>query len=409
MWRAFQTGLSGIRNHQLRLDVIGSNIANINTVGFKASRTLFEDMFSTSLASASHVAGSNQAALEIGNGARVRGVEALFTQGTLEETGRPLDLSIVGDALFMLRDGGRVVYSRAGNFEIDPTGRLVLGGTHYVLQGATAGSDGTLGAGIGDIVIDPGARAPAEATSELAISGNLDAAATAGTERAMTVSVHDPAGNSHALRFTFTKSGDGSWTWTAGGPGDLIAAGTSGRVTFDADGNLAGFTYDQGGGGIQLTPSGAPAFSVHLAAADGGRLTAHAGPSTTAMIAADGRAAADLVGLAVDGDGLIQGIYGNGATIPAGRIALATIANPAGLARIEGNAYAETPASGRATAGFMDAAAGQAIAAGTLERSNVDLSTQFADMITTQRGFQANARAMTVADDMLALLTSLLR
>lgn len=409
MWRAFQTGLTGLRNHQLRLDVIGNNVANVNTVGFKAGRTLFADIFSSCLAGSSHGAGSNQAALEIGNGSRVKSVEPLFTQGVLEDTGRPLDLAIVGDALFMLRDGDRVVYSRAGNFEIDPTGRLVLGGTRYVLQGATAGSDGTLGTGIGDIVLDPGARAPAAATTELAISGNLDAAAAAGTERAMTVSVYDPAGNSHALRFTFTRSGDGSWTWAANGDSDLISAGTGGRVTFDAGGNLAGFTYDSGGGGIQLTPAGAPAFSVRLAAPDGGRLTALAGPSTAAMIAADGRTAADLVNLSVDADGLIQGIYGNGATIPAGRIALATIANPAGLARIEGNAFAGTAAAGSATPGFMDATGGRAIAAGTLERSNVDLSAQFTDMITTQRGFQANARAMTVADDMLALLTSLLR
>ncbi len=413
MLRALLSGMSGLRSHQLRMDVIGDNIANANTVGFKASRVTFENGFAQLLAAATagDAGSGGTAPRQVGSGVRVGAVDPRFTQGSLEATGRPLDLAIQGDAFFVLGDGGKTVYSRAGNFGVDGAGRLVLGGTGYVLQGMAADASGNVTGAAGDLVLPLDQPSPPRKTTQVTVTGDLDASAEAGTTHAMNVTVYDGAGRPYDLTLTFTAQGDGSWTWDAKGDEGSGVDVTGGTVNFDPDGVMTSLTYPGGGKGLSLSPpdGGEVTFEIVAGGSGGQGFTSTAGNSTAAVSAQDGRQAGALTNLTIGNDGTVQGIYDNGETRTLCRIALATFANPAGLSRQGGNVFAASADSGEAVVGAPGEIAGSALISGALEGSNVDISQEFTDMIVTQRGFQASARVVTIADQLLGELINLRR
>jgi flagellar hook protein FlgE len=416
MMRALFAGVSGLRNHQTRMDVIGNNIANVNTVGFKGSRVTFKEAFFQMLSGASRsqqgLGGLNP--MQIGTGVNLGSIDTLFTQGSLETTGQPLDLAIQGTALFVLGDGSRQYYTRAGDFQLDADGRMLSPSSGYVVQGIMADASGDLSgtAAIGDIRIQLGQRSAAQPTSAITLLGNLDDGAAVGDTHSMGITVYDPAGGSHQLRMLFTKTGAGAWSWTATLDGTDVPSTTPGTVTFNADGTLASFTYPDGASALSLTTAGGATFDVTVDAGTIGGIDGLAGfanASNAVVSSQDGYQAGDLVNISVDARGVITGYFSNGVTRSLAQIALATFSNPGGLVHNGDNNYSESANSGSPVIGFAGGTTSSTLTPGTLEASNVDISQEFTDMIIAQRGYQANARVISTADEMLNELVNLRR
>lgn len=416
MMRALFAGVSGLKNHQTAMDVIGNNIANVNTVGFKASRVTFKEAFVQVLEGAarpgSSVGGKNP--LQIGSGMNLGTIDQLFTQGALESTGQTLDLAIQGESMFVVNNGNGRAYTRAGNFQLDAQGRLVSGSTGYAVQGIMADAAGNLSAnsGVGDIIIPLTQATPAQATSQVTLSGNLDQSAAVGTTQTMNITVYDQAGGQHDLQVVFTNTGPGAWDWTASSATAPVTPAGNGTVTFNPDGSLSGFTYPAGGSAITLTPPSGGAFDIAfgtgtVGAFDG--LTGFANTSNAVASGQNGYSSGQLSGLTVDSRGVITGSFSNGITRPLAQVALATFNNPAGLNRVGDTMWEESANSGLPVIGFAGTTSDSSLTAGALESSNVDISQQFTNMIIAQRGFQANARVITAADEMLTELVNIRR
>ncbi len=686
--RALFAGVSGLRNHQVRLDVIGNNIANVNTVAFKGSRVTFEEAFAQLVQGASrppgNLGGINP--IQVGLGMNIGSIDQNFTQGNLEATGVTTDLAIQGEGFFVVSDGNREFYSRAGNFQLDADGRMVSPTNGFVLQGILADQDGTLtsGSAVGDIILPFGQKSPAQETTEIMLAGNLDARAeplgtilgtgervysieqtasgsdvaglfargnvdseilgmaansttvtigdgtttqtytytdvdtgvgdlafhslndlvaevnndfatlsavlndttgaldfTAGgapitlnvsssnsglsaafssingalaaaatvssdefshvasttdlltnlrdsqgiglglaagqtilidgnvggtgmTQGSVTVGAgstyndlvqeiddtlgitntenvtinsdtgamrivgdgglmnelsginiresggaaagfngifdsrpgnyveqqvatdvthqtaitsFDSMGNPHVVTVTFTKDPTQAnrWVWEAGVPAPAIATGgMAGAVTFDAEGRLETFSYDGGASAFQFDPNtGATApLAIELDAGtlgDINGLSQFASTSNAVAAGQDGYTMGNLQDIQIDNLGIVTGFFTNGVSQTLGQIALASFNNATGLLRRGDNMYEESANSGAAVIGFSGTSNQSSITPGALESSNVDLSQEFTSMITAQRGFQANARVITTADEMLSELVNLKR
>ncbi len=417
MMRALFAGVSGLRNHQTKMDVIGNNIANVNTTAFKSSRVTFKEAFVQLLQGASRPPGNTGGInpIQIGTGMNVASIDQLFTQGSLETTGQPLDLAIQGDALFTLSDGPRQVYTRAGNFQLDAQGHLIAPSSGFVVQGINADALGNFStaAAIGPIQLRLGDKAPAKATDAVSLSGNLDANAAIGATHQMGITVYDSTGSPHNLQITFTKTATGTWDWAATCATATVTPAGNGTIAFSNTGSLSSFTYPGGGTGITLTPTtGGAAFTVAInpGAINGiDGLASFSNPSNAVISSQNGYQAGSLQSISVDGKGVISGYFTNGVTRSLAQVALAQFTNPSGLLRSGDNTYLESANSGGPVVGFAGGTISSAITPGALEGSNVDISQEFTNMIVAQRGFQANAKVITTSDEMLQELVNLKR
>jgi flagellar hook protein FlgE len=416
MIRALLAGVAGLRNHQTRMDVIGNNISNVNTVGFKSSRLTFREAFAQTIRDASRPlddqGGINP--MQIGMGMNLGSIDQLFSQGSLESTGQPFDMAIQGDGMFVLRDGEQTLYTRAGNFQLDGMGRLVSAGTGFLVQGSYADVDGnfTSGSTIEDIQVSAGTKAPPKPTDLIALRGNLTSGATVGDVKTMGITVYDSLGTAHSLNLTFTNTGAGTWDWSATCDTAPVTPSGNGTVTFNDDGSLQEFTYPGSGTALTLTPTvGAPFdLQVNAGTVDGiDGLCGFANPSNALVESQNGYQAGELINVSVDSRGVVSGQFSNGVTRPLARIALASFNNPSGLMRSGESVYEESPNAGPAIIGFVGESTAATITPGALESSNVDISQEFSNMIIAQRGFQANARVITAADEMLNELVNLKR
>jgi len=415
MMRSLYAGVSGLRNHQVNMDVIGNNIANVNTVGFKASRVTFQEGFAQLLQGASRPPGdANSVAggvnpMQVGLGMVVGSVDLLFTQGNLESTGISTDLAIQGDSFFVVSDGSQSFYTRAGNFQVDANGRLVTSTNGFVVQGRVA-EDGVLTDVVRDIRLPFGQRAPAQASSVLSLAGNLNAEAEVGDVRQTTITVYDAMGVRDELTITFTRTGATSWDYEVEMANGTAVSGASGTLTFDGTGRLADpvpdipFVYapDSGAAEVEITLDFGSAGTI-------GGLSQFAAPSTAVIRQQDGYTMGDLQRFSIDQAGVVSGAFSNGVTLVLGQISLATFNNPSGLVRAGDNLYQITPNSGNAVLGFAGEGSQSFITSGALEMSNVDLAQEFTNMIRAQRGFQSNARVISTSDEMLQELVSLKR
>jgi flagellar hook protein FlgE len=390
MLRSLYSGIAGLRAHQTMLDVTGNNIANVNTVGFKGSATVFQD----TLSQITHGAGGAQAGLggtnpaQVGLGVQVAGITTNFSQGSAQATGKATDLMISGDGFFVTRSGNQSVYTRAGSFDFDAQGRLTTTDGKLV-QGysATNGVVNT-GGGLSDIMLPVGATSPALATTSAKVGGNLPGDAATGAAVTRDVDVYDAQGTKRTLTLNFTKTAAG---WDVAGSDGTGATGTT---------SLA-FTNGQQTTASSLTVGG---ITVDLSKATG-----YASLSTAAISDVDGRQAGTLNGYTISADGTLVGSFSNGQSSALGRIALATFTNPAGLEKVGNSGYVATANSGAIAVGAPGDPGRGALAGGTLEMSNVDLSQEFTNLIVAQRGFQANARIITTSDEVLQELTNLKR
>ena len=417
MMRSLFAGVSGLRNHQTKMDVIGNNIANVNTTAFKSSRVTFKEAFVQLLQGASRPPGNTGGInpIQIGTGMNVASIDQLFTQGSLESTGQPLDLAISGDALFTLSDGPRRVYTRAGNFQLDAQGHLIAPSSGFVVQGINADAMGNFstGAAIGPVQLRLGDKSPAKATDLVSLSGNLDSNAATGATHNTSITVFDSTGGPQVLQIQFTKTATGAWDWTASSATAAVTPAGNGTVTFSPTGTMSTFTYPAGGSSITMTPAnGAAPLTVAVNAGtingfDG--LASFSNPSNAVINNQNGYQAGSLQSLSVDPKGVISGYFTNGVTRSLAQVALAQFTNPSGLLRSGDNTYLESANSGNAVVGFAGGTITSSITPGALEGSNVDISQEFTNMIIAQRGFQANARVITTSDEMLQELVNLKR
>lgn len=411
--RAMFAGVSGLRNHQVRMDVIANNIANVNTVGFKGSRVTFEEAFSQLLQGPSQPRtgggsfGTN--AMSVGLGMNLASVDVNFSQGSLQNTGINTDLAIQGNSWFVVGDGVQNYFTRAGNFQIDGIGRFVSANNGFVVQGRTA-TNGVLGQTITDIQIPLRSRADAQPTTNVDIVGNLDAGAVVGTVKQTLIVVYDSLGDAHDLLIDFTKTANpNEWTFAITTSDGTPVSGDTGTMTFDTLGAIIAPPNTT----LVWTPTNfATSETVNIqfgsvGGTDG--LSQFASPSTAVISQQDGFPMGELERIFVDETGTITGSFTNGINLTLAQVALADFANSRGLLQAGDNMFSSSANSGPPVLGFVGLGSQSSITAGALEMSNVDLASEFTDMIVTQRGFQSNARVISTSDEMLQELVALRR
>ena len=402
-------GISGLNANATAMTVIGDNIANVNTTAFKANRPSFSNILSESLAGSS---GDN-----IGRGVEFWGTSPYWSQGSLENTSSPTDLSINGKGFFLVNDTSGITYfTRAGEFYFNQDGDMVNPDAMKV-QGYEILPSGSLG-NLMDISV-PGQRlSPPQATTNFSIDVNLDARAAIGDTYSTSLSTYDTLGNAIPITITFTNTGSSTWSAAASipasaGPGVTINGGPSIPVTFDANGILTAPAADAT---LSLTlTNGATTpqtitWDLYDALGNNnGDLTGYAAASTTTFQLQDGYPSGVLRSITVDEDGIITGSYSNGQLTPLFKIALADFPSYYGLTKLGENLYGESLASGQPMPGVAGDGRLGNISPSTLEMSNVDLAQEFVKMITTQRAFQANSRVITTSDEILAELINIKR
>ncbi len=413
MLRSMFSAISGLRAHQTKLDVTGNNIANVNTVGFKSSQTVFEDTLSQVIRNGSaptgQTGGTNPA--QVGLGVKVAGITTNFGQGSTQNTGRSTDFMISGDGFFVTSSGNETLFTRAGSFDYDGVGNLVTP-DGAKLQGWMA-QDGAVdvNSAIGDLTIPFGQVMAPTRTREGMVVGNLSTSSTAANPLATPpvaatsvqtqITAYDSLGTAHQIALTFTKAGDNQWDVAASEGG--VPVGGAQRLAFDPSTGLpvSGTTFtvpvagaNWPGGGIAIDLNG---------------MTEFGGKTSLTPDDVDGNAMGTLQSISLSNDGTIMGVYSNSLREPIGKLALATFANPSGLSKAGSTSYRVGDNSGQAVIGEAGTGGRGSLTAGALEMSNVDLAEEFTGLIVAQRGFQANSRVITSSDEILQDLVNLKR
>lgn len=428
------SGISGLRNFQTKLDVIGNNIANVSTAGFKKGRVTFKDAMNQTIsgASASTENRGGKNAMQIGLGSSLATIDTIHTGSSIQTTNRPEDLAIQGDGYFVVKEGNQQYYTRAGNLYLDDNGTLINGDGLKVQAYKYAADGKTLTNTYGDITINVNAVLPATPTSEIALSGNLDIDAIVGTVVTEQIKVIDEKGNAHVVDVQYLKTEANKWSAYFGGvtkkeledavkdDGTIdgsklpkeskpleIEFGTDGKIETPDPSTpvndievIIGKETDESGTETPIKLKSNPNISVKDLTEGKGGITVSSSPN--------GYLEGKLESFSIGALGEINGVYSNGEISTLGRIAIAKFSNTSGLNKAGGNLFQETINSG--TANIAAAGEGRGtVASGALEMSNVDLSEEFTEMITAQRGFQANTRIITTSDEILQELVNLKR
>ena len=467
MMRSLYSGVAGLQNHQIRMDVIGNNIANVNTIGFKKGRVNFQDIISQTMAGAARpteeVGGVNPR--QVGLGMNVATIDTLFVQGAFQTTGVNSDIAIEGNGFFVLKNGENLMYTRAGAFGLDEDGTLVNPANGMRVQGWMAEEiDGEIvlqtARDVEDLIIPVGSKDLPKATSLVELRCNLDKrlevitpdmsdAAAANNTWTLNKTIYDGMGIQHELRMNFTKVAGEENQWQAEvlvdpSSEDFTQADVNPVLGLDEEGDYAGNTFiiefdnngaisrviDETGAEFnedELTinldfnvmeareeVAGEPVtqnvtIKLGTVGSSDDSMTQSADESSSKAFRQDGYGMGYLETYRIDDSGQITGVYSNGAHRVIGQIAMASFTNPGGLEKAGESTYIETNNSGDADIGTSRVAGKGKMIAGALEMSNVDLAEQFTDMIVTQRGFQANSRSITTSDQMLQELLTLKR
>ena len=408
MSRSLFSGVSGLTSFQKWMDVIGNNIANAATPGFKTSVVVFTDILNQTLSAGAAPNGNRGGInpMQMGLGVTVGSITPVFLQGSLQTTNRNTDLAIQGDGFFMVSDGTGLFFTRAGAFNLDANGDLVETVTGFKVQGQN-----------GDIRIGLGQQGAAALTESAQLKGNLDFLAPDGTTYPLTFTFVDSVGATHNLTVTFTKNfaaAPGQWDWEAtSSDGTILNITTpTGSITFDENGAIAsGQSQDIG---VEFVPnSGVTSpqpITLDFGTVDNNTpLTGFASPSSVALSNQDGLVSGTLTSFAVGADGAIIGFFSNGTAETLDQVLLATFNNPGGLLKVGQNHFQESAVSGVANIGVPGVGGRGIITPGNLEASNVDLASEFTSMILAQTGFSANARTISVSNEMLQTVINISR
>ncbi len=420
---ALSSGTTGLQAAAMDLSVVGDNIANANTVGFKGSRAAFEDALTQTV-----IGGSG----EIGLGARLQSVQKVLIQGAINSTGIATDLALQGNGYFVVNGNhnGQTAnfYTRAGEFTVDQSGYLVnLEGLR--VQGFPADSAGNLSGLPGDLLVGTASAQP-RATQNLTVKANLQADApvqtfdptdpSATSDFSTSMTIYDNLGMAHQTQVFFSRTAAGTWDWNAmtdaallNPPGTGLQVIANGTLSFNANGTLQAVTQSS-----NFIPEGATAaqpltFNFGDDMASGGTglagVTQFAAPSASTFIGQDGFGSGQLTSLQIDSQGNIAGVFTNGQTRVLGQVAVAGFSAPDQLQSIGSNLFAQSQASGQPVIGAPGAGGRASLVSGSLEQSNVDLAEQFVQLIAAQRAFEANSKSITTADQLLSELIQMKR
>lgn len=405
-------GISGLMAHGDAISVVGDNIANASTVGYKRNRASFSDLL-----------GGELGAQRLGGGVRLAGTQTMYTQGAITQSGSNMDVAISGGGMFVVKGnhGGNPgqFYTRDGRFQMDNQGYMV--DQHGLrLQGYTIAPDGTRQTSITDLQLG-GKTSPAVATTTAALNAHLDSNAVPPTvafnantpasyNYQTSQTVYDSLGNSHKVDMYYRNNGAGAWEYHAIVDGGELQGGVAGTKTEIGTGTL---TFDTSG---KLTAQTGSITASFLNAAGGQAIaldftgsTSDAGASSMIASDIDGRASGQLVDVSIGDDGKITGVFTNGERFELAQIALANFASEEGLQRVGDSLLTATDASGQALIDAAGTGGRGSLVSGALEASNVDLGTELVTLIAYQRAFQANAKTVTTADEMMSDVTNLKR
>jgi flagellar hook protein FlgE len=403
---SFEQGLSGLNAASRNLDVIGNNVANASTVGFKSADAIFADVYANSLQAASSVGA--------GIGTSVVAVQQQFVQGTISTTSNPLDVAINGNGFFRMDTAGDITYSRNGQFHLDKDG-FIVNATGARVTGYGVDASGQLVASAPGPLQVSASQLQANATTAASIGLNLDATkpvvtgafdptdATTYTS-STSMAVYDSLGNPHTLATYYAKTGPNAWAVYGTFDGTALPA-SLGTLTFKTDGTLdTTATTLPFNVSTAVTTGAATPFAFTL---DYGDATQFGSSFSVDTLSQDGFTAGLLSGYSIADDGTISGQYSNGQTRTLGQIALARFTNLNGLQPIGNNMWRESSESGQPIIGEPGSSNFGVVQSGAVEESNVDLTNQLVDMITAQRVYQANAQTIKTEDQMMNTLVNL--
>lgn len=413
---ALFVGSTGLTANSTALDVIGNNLANINTTGYKNQRMLFQDVVYQTLnagsAATTQSGGTNP--IQLGFGVNIGSIDSLFQQGNLTPTGRQLDAGINGAGFFVLANGQSTAFSRAGSFAVDASGFLTDPSTGFRVQRSGQVGEGSATdpafqvPGNQDIRVPFGAGAPGLPTTAVQYQGNLSSTLLVGASSTTAIQVYDSQSTARALTVTFTKTASNTFSATAsisGGTANIAAP----TITFDT----AGLLVSPATLSVDVTGiPGAAAQTITLNIGTPGQatgLTQFGGTSTATAVTQDGSGFGTLTDVSYDTSGVVQGRFSNGRTIPLAQLAVAGFNNVGGLLRSGQNYFEASSASGEALIGVAGQGGLGSVTGSALESANVDIAIEFSRLIVAQRGFQVNARTITAANDTLQELANIIR
>ena len=423
MDRSLLSAVSGIDANQSWLDVIGNNIANANTTGFKQDNVSFGDLLSQQIQGATapnppSLGGVNT--VSVGTGVKTLAVTPDESQGTLQQTNNPTDVYINGEGYLIAQSQGTPLYTRDGTLMFDSNGNMVTSNGAFV-QGWEAKS-GVINTSVpyGNLTIPVGLAIAPKETTNVTLGGNLPADATAGTQETATATIYDNQGNPLTLTMTFTAGAVGTNTWTM-----QSSVSNDSGFTYPTGGNTVTLTFN-GAGVLQnihdttgpstyspnlqgvvvmpLTPTNPDAaggtmnaFNLNFGATAAGQnnATQFAGSDSLNVLSQDGYATGTMASLSIGDTGIITGAFTNGQSLQLGQLAMATFANPQGLQAVGNNMWEGTANSGIALVGTAGSGGRGTLTGGALEASNVDMSTQLTNLVIAQTSYQANTRVVT--------------
>lgn len=406
MFTSFSTALSALGAHTTAIDVVGNNLANLNTPGYKASIVSFSDLVTQSL-------GAGLGETQVGFGVARPTTIRQFSQGAIQASSGPLDVAIQGDGFLVVRDSntGGVLYTRGGNLQVSKSGSLVTA-TGFALQGWNE-VNGVLDTTQPptDVIVPVGTLRAPVATSNISFDLNLDASGTAGppaTTFSTSIEVFDSLGTAHTISATFSKTANvGEWDYALSLPDSDLAtppyAAVTGTIQFDSQGRMSAplVTDPQPGMTITGLSNGAADITIGWNLFDGTtpRLTQYAQTSAVSANAQDGFAAAQLVRVGIGDGGRVLAQYSNGQQVAVGQLAMASIRNPESMIAVGNNNYQLSARTALPAVGLPDSGGRGKIMGGAVEYSTVDIAKEFTNLIVLQRGYQANAKVVTAVDE----------
>jgi len=414
LFTSFSTALSALAASSTAIDVVGNNLANLNTVGYKTSEVSFHDLVTQSLGAG---LGDTQVGFGVGTPTTLR----QFTQGAVQTTGGSLDAAIQGDGFFLVQgeDGG-TQYTRAGNFQTDEQGNLITA-TGQPVQGWTQTNNVLdTNAPPSDITIPTGTVQPPVTTQNISFDLNLDAAGVAGDATgtyATSVTVYDSLGNSHIVTASFTKDPATplQWNYSVSVPDADVQTPPftplTGTLTFNSDGSLDTTTTTAPAPlTIDLADNAAPmSVTWNLMNGTTPRITQYAQPSSVSAVSQDGAPAAQLTKVAVSTGGQILAQFSNGQQVVVGQLAMATVRNPDSLIAVGNNNYQLSAKSALPAIGLPGTGGRGTVEGGAIESSTVDIATEFTQLIIYQRGYEANSKVVSAVDELSQTTINLIK
>jgi flagellar hook protein FlgE len=408
----FSIALSGLQADSVALNTIGNNLANLNTTAFKGQTTSFEDLFYQQIGES----GSGDA-IQVGAGTRVSGTSTDFTEGTIlpDANANSADMALAGNGFFVVEQGGVQSLTRAGNFQLSSNGDLITQDGQQVMGYAAINGVVNQNSSLTPISIPVGLNESAQATQNFSLTTNLNSNATVGTSFSSPVQIYDSLGQSHQVTVSYTKTATNTWSYSVNLPaGDATGAPTNntGTLTFDTSGNLVSPTGSVNNITFPGLADGASDLSFNW------NLNNSSGTPTISQLAVassntstlqDGFTSGVYQSFVVDPSGVITAKFSNGRTSTVGQLAVATVANTAGLTASGGNNFSTTAASGLATIGVAGVGGRGTIDDAALEQSNVNISTEFSNLIVAQRAFEANSKTVTTFDTISQDVISMVR